>query len=791
MADIPKGHLYLGEVVDPVTHDRTGQSVTLEAAKLTTHGVIVGMTGSGKTGLAVVLIEEALLQGIPVIVLDPKGDMGNLALRFPDLDPASFRPWINEADAERDAVSPDQHATAVAESWRSGLESWGIGADRVRELASSSTVTVYTPGSTAGVPINLVGNLKAATGGPAEAEAAADEIEGYVSGLLGLVGIDADPLVSREHILLSNLIHHAWTNGVTTDLASLVAQVQDPPLRKLGVLELESFYPKADRVELALKLNGLLASPSFAAWALGEPLDIARWLDPDGGPRASIVTLSHLSDEERQFVTTLVLSKIVTWFRSQPGTPELRALVYMDEVFGFVPPTASPPSKMPILTIMKQARAFGVGMVLATQNPVDVDYKAIANAGTWMIGRLQTERDKARLLEGMQSAGGGVDLAHLDATISGLAKREFVLHQTSAPQPVVFGTRWAMSYLAGPMTREQIERLGQDRPSPTEAPAGEPADRTLGADETSVVPGSAAGVEVSFVDPAAPWLAALGASSVGVRLRAGVAVRVHLTFDDTAADLRHTETYEAVGLLSQGLDPATLVPVDYDDRDFRSDAPPGAVFALPDSPVQTKAFFVGAQKTVVDHLLRERTLTLFRNAELKLVSRLDESPEQFDARCQLAGDAGADADAAQLRSSLEKRIDRVRDAIAKAEDRAREVASDAEARRSSEMLSRAGDLLGGLLGGRRGTRSILGGFRRAASDRRQSANAAERLESAQHRIAEKVDELEELEQELRAALADIRDDWDAKASATVEFGVELERSDIDVEELRLLWIPAD
>ena len=431
MTDVPQGHLYLGGEIDPKTGDRTGDPIHLEASDLTTHGVIVGMTGSGKTGLSVIMLEEALLQGIPTIIIDPKGDMGNLLLTFPELSGPEFEPWVNAADAERDGVSVAAHAESTAAMWKKGLDGWGIGPDRIAALREAADFTIYTPGSTSGVALDVIGDFSAPVG--ASEEAMQDEVEGLVSSLLGLVEIEADPLSSREHILLSNLVYRAWSDGKNLDLATLLGQIQNPPMRKLGVMELDAFFPAKDRTGLAMKLNGLLASPSFASWANGEPLDIDAMLT--NGPRASIISIAHLSETERQFVVTLVLSKVVTWMRSQAGTPELRALIYMDEVFGYVPPTAMPPSKKPILTILKQARAFGVGLVLATQNPVDVDYKALSNAGTWMVGRLQTERDKARLLDGMASAGGGSDKKTLSELISGLDKRQFLLHQTRSDTP--------------------------------------------------------------------------------------------------------------------------------------------------------------------------------------------------------------------------------------------------------------------------------------------------------------------------------------------------------------------
>jgi hypothetical protein len=465
--------LFLGGTVDPATHERTGDDVRIGTDTFTTHGVIVGMTGSGKTGLGVVLIEEVLRAGLPALLIDPKGDLTNLCLTFPELRPTDFRPWIDDAQATAAGVSPDEFATQQAELWTTGLAGWGLGPGDVAALRAATDFTIYTPGSQSGLPINIVGSLQVPAGA-GDPEVVGDEIEGYVSGLLGLVGIDADPLSSREHILLSNLIAHEWHDGRALDLPTLVGMVARPPIRKLGVFELDQFFPPDDRMALAMKLNGLLASPSFAAWGMGSALDIESLLyAADGTARCAIVTTAHLSDEERQFVTSLILSKLVTWMRRQSGTTDLRALLYIDEVAGYLPPTANPPTKKPIMLLMKQARAFGVGVVLTTQNPVDVDYKALSNAGTWMIGRLQTDRDKQRLLDGMSSASGGVDISAVGDTISGLGKREFVLRRAGRDHPEVFTTRWAMSYLRGPLTREQIAVL-----NPSVEAAGAASGRT-------------------------------------------------------------------------------------------------------------------------------------------------------------------------------------------------------------------------------------------------------------------------------------------------------------------------
>jgi hypothetical protein len=797
MHETPAGHFYLGGTLE----DR--DPIHLEASDLTTHGVIVGMTGSGKTGLSVIMLEEALLQGIPTIIIDPKGDMGNLLLTFPELAGPDFEPWVNAADAERDGVSVADHAAATAEVWRNGLDSWGIGPERIGALRAAADFTIYTPGSSAGIPLDIIGDLSAPD--DASDEILADEVEGLVSSLLGLVDIDADPLSSREHILLSNLVHRAWSNGQDLDLGTLLGQIQNPPMRKLGVLDLETFYPSKDRTALVMKLNGLLASPSFGAWTEGEPLDIDAMLGH--GPRASIISIAHLSETERQFVVTLVLSKVVTWMRKQAGTPELRALIYMDEVFGYVPPTAQPPSKKPILTILKQARAFGVGLVLATQNPVDVDYKALSNAGTWMVGRLQTERDKDRLLDGMASAGGSMDKGALSDMISSLDKRQFLLHQTRSDSPALFGTRWAMSYLPGPLTRTQISDLMEDRkaqPATGAAPvaADGPQDAVAGTttseeppaladDESAVAPEVADGVSVRWVDPGAPWLDAVGGDPDGRRLVAGVAARVRLLFDETKADLRHEVEWEAVITPIEGeIDADDAVEVDYDDRDLR-DAPlhDDVVYVLPDAKIHTKTLFSKAQTQLRDRLYRSETLELWRNPELKLASRVGESREDFGFRCDAEAGERADADVAKLRDKLEDKADRVRLAIEKAEDRIRELEQDVESRGRDQLLDIGMSVLGGVLGGRRSTRSILGGARRASSKGRTKANAEERLRTAENRLTEKVDELDELETELTDALFDIQADWDERAKVIEAMEVPLEKTDIGIDEFMLVWIP--
>jgi hypothetical protein len=823
--------MFLGESVDPANHTRSGKRIELDTAGFTTHGVIVGQTGSGKTGLGMVLIEEALRAGIPTLLIDPKGDLANLALTFPELRAEDFKPWVEGEDA-----------AAVAETWKNGLAGWGLTPADVAARRQAAGVTIYTPGSTAGVGLNLIGSLRAPAGsaGKDNAEDRLDEVGAIVGGLLGLMGIDSDPLSGREHILLTNLIDRSWATGTDLDLAVLVAQVQQPPMRKLGVLDIDAFYPAKDRVELAMKLNGLLASPAFATWNVGDSVDIQSLLHlPDGRPRAAVISLAHLGDEERQFAVAVILGRVLSWMRKQPGTSQLRALIYFDEVFGFVPPTAMPPAKKPILTLLKQARAFGVGLVLATQNPVDVDYKALSNATTWVIGRLQTERDRDRLLDGMRSAAGGVDIDQIAATISGLAKREFVLHRSGVTVPQVFTSRWSMAYLRGPLTREQIRDLAKaglvepgtsnpvttstanaaaataasssatstateaqvsPPPSSTESqsPAANGSSANIGVgvgapladNEVPIAPKIADGTPAYYLDPAAPWANLVHASPGARRHRAAVVARVRCLFDDAKLGIHEAEEWEAVySPVPRMFDPAQAIHVDYDPRDFLSTPPNSITYELPEAPFAEPAWFRAVGKLISEHLVATHTLPIFRNEGLKLWSRIGEFEADFLNRCDIVAQTKADEEAADLRIKLMAKIDKLNTTIDDANRTVEEVKANAKSNHRTELLAGAGDLLGALFGGRRNARSIARSVGSAAARHGRSDVATEKVETAEQRVAAKLEELTALETQLHDELFNIDARWDLVGRAITLVPLSLERSDITVTELAVVWIP--
>lgn len=462
---------YMGRQYDPSAGRLLDDVVYYDSRDLTTHAVVVGMTGSGKTGLCITLLEEAALDGLPAIIIDPKGDITNLLLTFPDLRPEDFMPWVNVDDARRAGLEPNEFARDVAQRWREGLSSWGIGPQRLAALKNAAEFNIYTPGSDAGLPISILDAMHAPREGWAgNEEYHRERIRGITTALLALTGTKTPNSVnSREHVLISNLFEYAWRNGIDLNLQDIIVQVQQPPFNKLGVLDIDSFFPEKDRFKLATELNNIIAAPSFQSWLRGEPLDMQYLMyTPQGKPRVNVFYIAHLSDAERTFIMTLLLENMLATMRGMSGTTSLRAILYIDEVYGHLPPyPKNPPTKEPLLRLLKQARAFGIGVVLATQNPGDLDYKGLSNAGTWFIGRLQTENDKKKVLDGLatvSTAENQLSIETLDKLISSVDPRVFVMNNVHDPSgPVLVHTRWAMSYLRGPLTREQIRRLMDPR----------------------------------------------------------------------------------------------------------------------------------------------------------------------------------------------------------------------------------------------------------------------------------------------------------------------------------------
>ncbi len=505
-------NFYLGARVDPESDQVLEDEVIYyDSRDLMTHGVILGMTGSGKTGLGITILEEAVIDNIPLLIIDPKGDITNMLLAFPDLEPSRFQPWVNPDDAVRADATVEEHARVTAERWKEGLEKWGITNARIQDYRRASRFSIYTPGSEAGLPISILHSFAAPAGGwTGNEEILRERISGTVTAMLALIGMNANPVEDREHILISNIFEYNWRHNTDLSLEQLIVQVQRPPFGKLGVLDVETVFPEKDRFKLAQQLNNIIAAPNFQSWLQGEPIDIPSLLyTPEGYPRTSIFYIAHLNEAERQFIITLLLENLLAWMRTLSGSTSLRALIYIDEVFGMMPPyPRNPVTKDPIMRLLKQARAFGVGALLSTQNPKDIDYKGLSNIGTWFIGKLQTENDKERVLEGLDSARDAssvLDLKTVDKLIGRLGSRQFIYHNVHETEtPKLMTTRWAMSYLSGPLTRDQISLLmANQRQILSQQQAAQPQQL---AHHYAPVAGVSVGAPISQAQPQSPSL---------------------------------------------------------------------------------------------------------------------------------------------------------------------------------------------------------------------------------------------------------------------------------------------
>jgi hypothetical protein len=763
------GVFYLGKPLHPETRALLPEPLLYPSKHLTTHAVVLGMTGSGKTGLSVGILEEAALDGIPAICIDPKGDLGNMMLTFPDLAPADFRPWIDVEEANRSGISPDEFAAKTAASWAKGLADWQQDGERIRRLREAAEVTVYTPGSSAGVPLALLRSFDAPRG-EVDEETLRERVSAAVSGLLGLLGIDADPLQSREHILLSRILHDAWVEGQGVDLGALILAVQKPAFDRVGVLDLESFFPGKERAALAMGINNLLASPGAQSWMQGEPLDIGRMLvTPAGKPRISIVSIGHLSDEQRMFFVATLLSEMVAWMRAQGGTSSTRALLFMDEIYGYFPPSANPPSKGPMLTLLKQARAFGLGVVLATQNPVDLDYKGLANCGTWFIGRLQTDRDKMRVLDGLEGAsaasGNTLDRAAMDDLLSSLGKRVFLLHSVHADAPVLFQTRWTLSFLRGPITREEIKRLTQGQKAA--APAVRPAHTTA----RPTRPAAPQGVEERFHGNGSaysPWLH-------------GVA-RVH--YVDARQGIDHWEELSLMAPLSEE-SPFVLwnEAESVEPRKLGDSPSPGAIFDDLPAHVGKKSAPADWKKGFAAWIYQDRPTSLLHNAFLGLTSKPGENEAAFRQRLAHAARERRDEAVAAFEKKMAPKFKSLDERLKKAEARVGKEKADAQAATVNTVTSWGTAIFGSLFG--RG--SAVTKVASAARTTSRSFSAQSDVEAAEAAARDVEESRDELEAEVAAEVARLTAEADPAALTIGKTEVVARKADTQVLLLQLVW----
>jgi hypothetical protein len=808
-ADFEKlGVFYLGRPYDWEQKKAQDGLILYDSKDLVTHAVCVGMTGSGKTGLCLALIEEAAIDGIPAILIDPKGDLANLLLTFPRLEPEDFRPWVNEDDARRKNLSVDDYARQQAELWRKGLASWGEDGARIQRLRDAADFAVYTPGSNAGIPLSILKSFAAPP--PAireDEELLRERIGTTATSLLGLLGIDADPIKSREHILIATILDTAWRQGQELDLPGLIQQIQAPPMKRVGVLDLDAFFPSKDRFALAMALNNLLAAPGFGAWMEGEPLDVGNLLHtPSGKPRVAIVSIAHLNDAERMFFVSLLLNQAVGWMRAQSGTTSLRALLYMDEIFGFFPPVANPPSKRPLLTLLKQARAFGVGVVLATQNPVDLDYKGLSNTGTWFIGRLQTERDKARVLDGLEgaagSAGQGFDRAELERILSGLSSRVFLMNNVHEDHSVVFESRWAMSYLRGPLTRAQIKTLMDARRGAPDARAAARAPAATAAPapaETARAAPAAAtgGGQRPLLPPDVPqyFVPARGSAPAGCTMvydpmlvgSAQVRVADGKNKIDVSRDVTVLTpiTGEAVPVawdrtIVVGFTPAELTSAPEGDAVFQ-ELPPIA---------GKKKSYDGWTKDFTTWLLQSQRIELLRCPSLKAVSKPEESERDFRVRLQESTRQDRDRASDALRQKYAPKIAALQERRRRAEQAVARESEQAKQQGLQTAISVGATILGAFLGRKSINVSTIG---RATT----AARGAGRVLKETQDVGRAKETVAAVDEAIAALDAQFKADADALGASTDPLTEPLEtialkptRQNIAVRLIALAWAPS-
>ena len=783
MQDFEKlGVFYLGKIYDSVKGELSNELLLYDSKNLTTHAMCVGMTGSGKTGLGIALLEEAAIDHIPSLVIDPKGDLGDLLLTFPQLSPSEFLPWVDPAEAERQNMTVEAYAEMTAKNWKEGLAKWGEGPERIQKLKEAVEMNIYTPASRAGVPLSILSSFAAPPKDLIlDVGALRERVLSTTSSLLGLLGIAADPIKSREHILIATIIDQAWRDGSDLDLVTLIQRIQKPPFEKMGALDINTFFPAKDRMALSISLNGLLASPGFQAWMEGDPLDIQQLLyTQEGKPKLSIISIAHLSDSERMFFVTLLLNQLLAWMRRQSGTSSLRALFYMDEIFGFFPPTAMPPSKIPMLTLLKQARAFGLGIVLATQNPVDLDYKGLSNCGTWFIGKLQTERDRARVIEGLNVASNGeIDSKALDKLLAATGKRIFIMRSIHEKEPVLFETRWTMSYLRGPLTLTQIESLTDRTSKPAPTLVQEQQKSNLAAVKAAVPPG----ISEYFVRrPNMPR---------PVRYRPLVIGCAKLHFADTKSKVDTWQDFTIVASPGDGgneilWEKGENVP---EIKKLLEKEPlAGSTYEEMPSGLMQEKNYASFAKSLAAWLYQNQSLSIYQYSDLGLFSERGENEKDFRLRVALELREKRDQIVANLRDQYSKKVTVLTEKTRRAQEKLSQKKQQAGLQKADTWISIGTTLLGTLFGKgpTKGTISQAGtSMRRVgkmSKDTQEVSNAEEEYKALQR-------QLDEVQAELNNKIAKIPSSIDPSNIQIETVALKPRKSDISVEGVALIWWP--
>ena len=785
-ADYEKlGAFYLGRRFDAAKKTVTDDLVLYDSKDLVTHALCVGMTGSGKTGLGIAVIEEAAIDAVPVIVIDPKGDLTNLVLNFPEMRASDLEPWVNADEARRAGKEPAVFAAEQAERWKKGLADWGQDLSRVQRLRDSAEFTIYTPGSTAGVPVSVLTSFQKP--GVDDPELVRERAQTTVSSLLAMAGVDVEPLKSREHILLTTILLAAWQAGESPDLAMLIERIQQPPMTRVGVLDLDSFYPQKDRFELAMTINALIASPGFEVWMQGEPLDVASFLRTSSGkPRVSIFSIAHLDDAQRMFFVALLLNAVAGWMRGQTGTSSLRALVYMDEIFGYFPPTANPPSKGPLLTLLKQGRAAGVSVVLATQNPVDLDYKGLSNIGTWWLGRLQTERDKARLLDGLEGASdhSGFDREELDTLISSLTARVFLMRNVHEDGLTLFQSRWALSYLRGPLGREEIKTLTKARGAVASA-SGSAAPAAKAAPAAAVVAAAR-----PAIPPEVPQFFSPDAAGGPVPLTPVIYGAANVRCVDTKMKLDVSTLVTWAAPISDGavaVEWDTAEAVDIAPEQVERDAPDEATYASVPAPALKAKNYDAWSKQFVTSILAREAVEILKSPSTGECSRPDESERDFRARLSQTSREGRDRELDALRKKYAPRQNALEEKKRRAVARVQKETEQAQGQKLQTAISLGATLMGALMGRKAITASTIGRATTAARGVGRAMKESGDIGTAQQEVQVIEQQQLELEDELKLEMATLEAVNDPATETFERLTVKPKRTNVTVKLVSLLW----
>lgn len=791
---------YLGRQYDLSSGQMQDDLVMYDAKDLCTHAMCVGMTGSGKTGLCLALLEEAAIDGVPAICVDPKGDLANLMLAFPELKPDDFKPWLEQSEATRKGMSLDALAADTAGKWRKGLESWGQSPERIQRFKDAADIAIYTPGSNAGLQLTV---LKSFDAPPAamlnDADAMRERITGAASGLLTLMGINADPLLSPEHILISSILDNQWRQSKNVSVADLIGLIQRPPITRVGVLDLDSFMPPADRSKLAMQLNNLLASPAFSTWLEGESLSISKLLYTDSGkPRVSILSIAHLSDSERMFFVTILLNELLAWMRTQSGTSSLRAIFYMDEVAGYFPPSAKPPTKPPMLTLLKQARAFGLGIALATQNPVDLDYKGLSNIGTWFLGRLQTERDKARVLEGLEGAamqsGAAFDRGAMERTLAALGNRVFLMNNVHDDAPTIFQSRWALSFLAGPLARDKIALLMQDRKrlKTVSDSSGVETARSSSSTVSSAVSATPSrpvvpnGVPEKFLVPTIRSDA--GAKQI---YRPAVYGEGSAHYVRASSDLDQWQDIHLLLACGSGL-PATMweSSTTVTSRlDMMDEADNSFTFTdLPDE-LRGQATYKNLDKRLKDYLFRHHSLSLYRSPALGRMAPAGSTEGEARVFFTQGIRELRDLESEKVRATFATRAKTLEKKIRESGDRLSREQAELSQASWTTAIEMGSTVLGAFFGKKLGSRSNVTKTSTAMRGATKAAQARSDVQRAEEAMRQLQLDLDDINQEITITLDEVARKFDVAKIELEEVTVPARKADLKTKPIILLWTP--